>query len=246
MASKVVVTGHLGFIGSLLMKQIDAIGIDIKEGNDINLCDLPDADIVIHLAAQPGVINSMIDPVKTVHNNITGTVRLLHRYSKARFIFASSGGTIQESILSPYGMSKYCCEEFIKMMHDNYVILRFANIYGKGSRSVVDKFLNEETLTIYGDGKATRTYLYIDDLLRGIIQSLKWESGTYYFGTRQNYTVLDIAKATGKPYIFESYRKGELIHSHLENTTPDWKDTVNVIDYIKCFPLSSHQETKST
>ena len=231
MANKILVTGHLGFIGSYLMSKIEATGLDIKEGNDILTCDLPDADVVIHLAAQPGVIASINDPVKTVHNNITGTVRLLKRYPKAKFIFASTGGAIQEEILSPYGLSKYCCESFIKMMSDNYVILRFANVYGEGSRSVVDKFINED-ITIYGDGSATRTYVHIDDLIKGIVQSLDWEKGTYYFGTEQNYTVLDIAKATGKPYKFAPHRKGELVYSSLKNTTPNWCATKDVMDYI--------------
>jgi len=229
---RILITGHLGFIGSYLTKRLSATGLDIKEGNDILTCELPDADIVIHLAAQSGVISSMLDPVKTVHNNITGTVRLLERYPNAKFIFASSGGAIQEEILSPYGLSKYCDEMFIKMMHDNYVILRFANVYGQGSRSVVDKFINED-ITIYGDGSATRTYVYIDNLIRGIGQSLDWKKGVYYFGTEQNYTVLDLARATGKPYKFAPYRKGELLYSSLKNTTPNWHATRDVITYIK-------------
>jgi UDP-glucose 4-epimerase len=228
---KILVTGHRGFIGSYLMKEIEAKGLDKVEGNDILDCDLPDADVVIHLAAQPGVIKSMEDPVTTVHNNITGTVRLAEKYKDTKFIFASSGGTIQETIESPYGLSKYCGEEFVKMICNNYVILRFANIYGKGSRSVADKFLNED-ITIYGDGSATRTYLHIDDLIRGIIQSMDWNKGSYYLGSNQNYTVLEIAKAIGKPIKFRGWRKGELKYSRLENTTPNWEATTNLMDYV--------------
>jgi len=229
---RILVTGHMGFIGTELMDYLDATGLDIKEGNDIMTCDLPDADVVIHLAAQPGVIHSMKDPVRTVDQNITGTVRLLKRYKDAKFIFASSGGTIQDTILSPYGMSKYCAEEFVKMMSENYVILRFANIYGKGSRSVVDKFLNEP-MVIYGDGSATRTYLFIDDLIEGIIKSLEWDNGTYFFGSDQNYSVLEIAKAINKPYKFSGKRKGELDHASLKNTTPNWESKTDLMEYIE-------------
>ena len=232
--AKIVVTGHRGFIGSYLMKEINAVGLDKTEGNDILDCDLPDADIVIHLAAQPGVIKSMKDPVATVHNNITGTVRLAQKYKNAKFIFASTGGAIQDTILSPYGLSKECAERFVKMLFSDYVILRFANVYGKGSRSVADKFLNGD-ITIYGDGSATRNYVYIDDLVRGIIQSINWPKGTYCFGSDQNYTVLEIAEAVGKPIKFEDWRQGELKNSSLKNTTPDWKPTKDLMEYIKCY-----------
>jgi nucleoside-diphosphate-sugar epimerase len=193
---------------------------------------LPEADTVIHLAAQPGVINSMKDPVNTVNNNITGTVRLLQHYKNAKFIFASSGGTIQETIECPYGLSKFCGEEFVKMMHDNYVILRFANVYGKNSRSVIDKFLRDD-ITIYGDGSAMRTYVYIDDLVRGIIQSLNWDKGTYHFGSDQNHSVKEIADLIGKPIIYEDWREGELKNAILKNTTPNWTPKIDVVKYIR-------------
>jgi nucleoside-diphosphate-sugar epimerase len=229
---KILITGHRGFIGSYLIKKLDAIGIDLVEGNDILSCDLPEVDVVIHLAAQPGVVKSFEDPIETTRTNILGTVRLLKHYKNAKFIFASTGGAIQDEIPSPYGWSKYCAEGFVKLLHDNYVILRFANVYGKGSRSVADKFLKED-IVIYGDGSATRTYVHIDDLIRGIIMALDWPKGSYFFGSKQNYSVLDIAKATGKPYKFENWRKGELVHSSLKNTTIGWEPTIDVIDYIK-------------
>lgn len=228
---KILVTGHLGFIGSYLTRELDCDGIDLKAGTNILTCELPPADIVIHLAAQPGVINSMVDPTHTVNTNITGTVRLLKHYKDSKFIFASSGGTIQETIECPYGLSKKCGEDFVKLMHDNYVILRFANVYGKGSRSVIDKFLNND-ITIYGDGSAMRTYVYIDDLIRGIKQAIDWPKGTYYFGSNQDYSVKEIAEMIGKPITYQNWRQGELKHAKLKNTTPDWEPTVDVKEYI--------------
>lgn len=228
----ILVTGHRGFIGSYLMEKINATGLDIVEGNDILTCDLPDADVVIHLAARPGVVASMKEPLESAKTNILGTIRLAERYKDKKFIFASSGGTIQETIESPYGLSKFCAEEYIKLLCDDYVILRFANVYGKGSRSVVDKFLKED-ITIYGDGSATRTYVYIDDMVRGIIDAMSWPKGSYYFGSNQNYTVSQIAQAVGKPVRHESWRPGELRKSSLKNTTPNWYPTVDVLDYIK-------------
>lgn len=234
-----LITGHQGFVGSYLIKEdfgktSKIIGLDKKEGNDILNCNLPQADVVIHLAAQPGVVASMDDPWETYLNNVMGTVRLVERYKKARFIFASTGGAIQEEAAeSPYGLSKLACEQFIKLMHKDYVILRFSNIYGKGSRSVIDKFLNQQKLTIYGDGSATRTYCHISDLIRGIMDSLSWPKGEYYFGSGQTYTVKELAKATGKPVKHNGWRRGEFRYSSLMNTAIDWKPKIDALDYIR-------------
>lgn len=235
---KIVCTGHMGFIGSYLMPLLpkDTIGLDIKDGNDILTCDLPEADVVIHLAAEPGVVASVADPYTNARTNILGTIRLAERYKDARFIFASSGGTIQEAIESPYGLSKYTCEEYIKLLYNNYVILRFPNVYGKGSRSVVDKFLNEEELTIYGDGRTYRIYAYVEDVVDAILKSLDWPTNaTYKLGTDQRYSVLEIANAVNKPMTFEPPRKGEITHqnSQLRNETPNWRAKTDVMDWIE-------------
>lgn len=232
---KIVVSGHEGFIGGYLLHELkknEVIGLDIKSGNDILECYLPPADVVIHLAAEPGVVASVADPYSNARTNILGTIRLLRRYKDAKFIFASSGGTIQETIESPYGLSKKTCEEYIKLLHDNYVILRFPNVYGKGSRSVIDKFLNDD-ITIYGDGSAKRTYGYVKDVVGAIVMSLEWDKGLYKLGSDQNYSVLEIAKAIGTPITYAPRRKGELDFSRLENTTPDWDTTLGAMRYIK-------------
>lgn len=228
------ISGFQGFIGSYLTQHIDNfIGLDLKSGNDILNCTLPDADVVIHLAAEPGVIASMNDPYKNAETNILGTIRMAEKYKDSRFIFSSSGGTIQETIESPYGLSKYTCEEYIKLICNDYVILRFSNVYGNGSRSVVDKFLREDGNVIYGDGSATRTYCYVEDIVRAILASREWPSGTYKLGGMQNYSVKQIADAIGKPYSFSGKRKGELDHSSLPNTAIDWEPTIDLMDYIK-------------
>lgn len=213
----------------------DTIGLDIKDDNDILTCDLPDADTVIHLAAEPGVVASVANPYKNAETNILGTIRLAERYKNSRFIFASSGGTIQETIESPYGLSKYTCEEYIKLICNKFVILRFPNVYGKGSRSVVDKFLNEDELTIFGDGKTYRIYAHVSDIISAILLSLKWQTNqTYKLGTNQRYSVLEVAEKIGKPITYDPSRKGEIthIHSQLANFTPNWKPKVNLMEYI--------------
>ncbi len=234
---KVIVTGGSGFVGSYLLPKLkghEVINLDIKEGNDILKCDLPEADIVIHLAAEPGVIASMEDPYKNARTNILGTIKLAKHYQKAKFIFASSGGTIQETIESPYGLSKYTCEQYIKLLCKNYVILRFPNVYGKGSRSVVDKWLNSDQLIVYGNGYTCRIYAHISDVVRAIVQSIGWNQGIYKLGTDQRYSVIELARIIAKPIVFEPARTGEITHnrSQLSNTTPDWEAEVDLMEYI--------------
>lgn len=226
-----IITGDRGFIGKHLTKQIDGYGIDIKQGKDILNCDLPESDTIIHLAAQTSVVLSVNAPIADAKINIIGTIRLARKYKKARFIFASSGGAIQEKIESPYGLSKFCGEEYIKMICDDYIILRFPNIYGSGSNSVVDKFKND-TVNIYGDGTATRDYVHVNDLIRAIKMSLTWESGTYQLGSGKNVSVQQLAEATGKQILYKDKREGELQHSKVKNTAPDWKPEIDVLEYI--------------
>jgi len=225
----ILATGHKGFIGSYLDYDI---GLDIKEGNDILDCELPDADVIIHLAAISDVVESVKNPEETTRTNVLGTVRLAERYKDKRFIFASTGGAIQDEIISPYGLSKYCAEKFIKMICKDWVILRFSNVFGKGGHSAAERFIKEDPITIYGNGSQTRSWIYIEDLVRGIKDSLNWPKGLYKFGG-YNCTIKEMAEATGKEVIYEKWRKGELKVSNVKNTAPNWENKINIIDYLK-------------
>jgi nucleoside-diphosphate-sugar epimerase len=228
---KILITGYRGFIGSHLTRELDYIGIDLKDGGDLLTCDLPDADVVIHLAAQADVMSSVRDPLRDAIQNILITIRLLKRYQNSKIIFASSGGAIQETVESPYGLSKLTCENYIKMLHKNAVILRFPNIFGPGEHGVVGKFL-EGNIRIYGDGSAIRDYVYVGDLVKAIKSSIEWEPGTYSLGSEKPYTVLQLAEATGKEIGFLPAREGELHTSIVPNTAP-WRPIVDVLDYIR-------------
>ena len=231
-AMMTLITGHMGFIGNELGKQLSHIGLDLKEKNNILLCDLPPAKTIIHLAAQSRVLPSIEDPVYDAETNIVGTIRLAKQYRKARFIFASSEGAIQKKITSPYGLSKSCAEEYIKLLHDDYVILRFPNVYGRPwSGSVIDKFINGPVV-INGDGTATRDYVHVDDVVRAIKMAVDWPTGTYHLGSEIYYGVLELAKATGQPYTFGPTIEGEQQHTETKNTPPNWQPEIDVIDYI--------------
>jgi UDP-glucose 4-epimerase len=151
------------------------------------------ADVIVHLAANTGVGPSLEDPRGDCFANVVGTLNYLdgaRSNAGKRFVFASSGAPIGECKppiheelpahpVSPYGASKLAGEGYCSAYNNSFgietVALRFGNVYGPGSghkNSVVAKFIKQamagEPLEIYGDGKQTRDFIYIDDLVRAI------------------------------------------------------------------------------
>ncbi len=158
---RVLVTGHLGFVGSHLCGDLKALGheilgIDLKEGNDLLSAPLPNADRVFHLAAQTNAQSN--DAFADATINVTGTVRVLEKY-KDKVVLASS--SMVNYPVSPYALSKRACEEYAKLY--GAAVVRFCNLYGLGGHSVVDKFREAEVLKIYGDGSQYRTYAHVSD-----------------------------------------------------------------------------------
>lgn len=222
----ILVTGHKGFIGSRLFKKLDAIGIDVRDGMNLLTCELPDADIIYHLAAQSSVESSWHDPLHDL-DNIRITARLAHRYPQAKIIYANSCASIGAD--SPYGFSKRASGEYLEKFHGNTVNCIFPNIFGEGSRSVVDIFKGKSEVTIYGDGTHTRDYVHVDDIVEGLLKAQNWPSGTFYMGSGTTYSVNDLAE--GKQKIYAQGRK-EADHVQVPNTTPDWSPQINVLEYI--------------
>jgi UDP-glucose 4-epimerase len=158
-------------------------------------------DLVIHLAAQTGVIPSIRDPRNDARINIEGTLNLLSASVDSgveNFIFASSAAPLGEQVppldenkiprpLSPYGASKAAAEAYCSAFSASYglgtVALRFSNLYGPYSfhkGSVIAAFMKEmkqgRTLTVYGDGEQTRDFLYTRDLSDAVLRILNCDS----------------------------------------------------------------------
>ena len=225
---QILTTGNLGFIGSRLFKKIGGVGIDIKKGHNLITCDLPkDIDVIYHLAAQSSVEASWHDPVHDM-DNLRMTARLVKEYPNAKIIYTASSAT---PTTSPYGFSKWASAEYIKNFHKNYVICTLPNVYGeKGGKSVVDIFKDKDEVIIYGDGKQTRSYIHVDDIVEALILSKDWEVGEYYLGDGKATTVNDLVR-DGQMIAAMPERK-EAKEAVLNNTTPNWKPKINVIDYL--------------
>jgi len=224
----VIITGYKGFIGSRLAKFFpDFIGIDLKDGMNLLTCELPkEVDIIYHLAAQSSVESSWNDPLHDL-DNIRMTARLVHAYPKTKIIYANSSAAMDQS--SPYGFSKWASGEYLKKFHNNYVSCVFPNIYGQGSRSVVDIFKGKERVTVFGDGLQTRDYVHVDDIVEGLVKAKDWKVGEYYMGSGKSMNVLELA---GKRQIDFAPARKEAREVVVPNTTPDWEPKIKVLDYI--------------
>ena len=153
-------------------------------------------DVVVHLAANTGVIPSVENPLADMETNVAGTLNMLEaaRQNRVqRFIFASSGAPLGECTppiheelaphpASPYGASKLSGEGYCSAYHRSYglatIALRFGNVYGPPSShkgSVVAKFIrqaiNGQVCQIFGDGGQTRDFIFVDDLVEATIRA---------------------------------------------------------------------------
>ena len=217
------ITGGAGFIGSWLSSSLledghhVAIFDDFTNSSQKNLSlmkqkglkliigditnsvellqSLTNYDVVIHLAAQIDVVDSIKNPEKTFSINVQGTKNLLDACIKNKvqnIIVASSAAVyghpkklpIDETFIphsiSPYGESKIKTEELVReycLKYDlNGISLRFFNIYGKGQTKayagVITKFIenvnNNFPLKIFGDGTFTRDFIHISDIVQSI------------------------------------------------------------------------------
>lgn len=165
-----------------------------------------DVDVMIHLAAISNVTQSISQPDITKKINVDGTANVLQCCVKnkiKKIIFASSAavyGDCKDIIteetktnpLSPYGKSKLEAEKLIinqcKENKINYIIFRMFNVYGKGQNKdyagVISKFFENITqdkeIIIYGDGKQTRDFVSINDIVQAFDCAIKSNSNGVY------------------------------------------------------------------
>ena len=223
---RILITGSRGAIGKKLKAKLpEAIEIDRQLGFDLLTCDLPEVDIIYHLAAQTSVESSWHDPLFDSYN-YNMIVRLVQHYPGAKIIYAQSGASMEAS--SPYGFSKKVAGDYLKKFHSNWVSCVFPNVFGTG-RSVVDYFKGKKEVIIYGTGENIRDYVHADDIVEGLLKAKDWPSGEYFMGSGVGTSVLELAE--GKVVNFQPARR-EQKESILENTTPNWKPFINVKAYL--------------
>ena len=214
---KVLVTGGSGLIGSTIVRRLLDIGhdvgvFDIKKTKHQD-CDYFDGDItdpditknvvkgydvVIHLAATLGVINTETNPVRTLDTNMGGTKNVLEGckvHGVKKIIFSSSSEVYGEPTKIPineidkpipittYGVAKFAAEEYIKAYSRNfdlgYTIFRLFNVYGDEQAvdwvipEFVSKAIQDQDIIIHGDGSQTRCFCHVSDIANAFTLALE-------------------------------------------------------------------------
>jgi UDP-glucose 4-epimerase len=188
--------------------------LDVQDGSgvaDVFRRERP--EVLCHHAAQMDVRRSVADPVFDARVNLIGLLNLLEhgrQQGLKRVLLASTGGAIygEQDVfpapethklepVSPYGVAKLASERYLFFYSVSYgisyVALRYANVYGPrqnphGEAGVVaiftEKLLRGEQPTINGDGKQSRDYVYVGDLVRANLAALQSDfTGAVNFGT---------------------------------------------------------------
>lgn len=170
---------------------------------DVALADFEDifkensVDYVIHLAALPSVADSIKMPLVDCHDNYQATVNvctIAKKYGVKKIVFSSTAAVYANpqylpvdekhptSYLSPYAITKNASENFIKYCGIDYIIFRYANVYGVdqdafGEAGVVAKFFDlmsqGKPVQIHGNGKQYRDFIYVEDVAKANVLALK-------------------------------------------------------------------------
>ena len=239
---------------------VELVEMDVRDAELPALVAGRGFDVVNHHAAQIDVRRSVEDPRFDASVNVDGLLNLLEAAVAAdveRMVFASSGGVVYgepEAVpapeehpkrpASPYGVTKLAAEHYLhcyRHLHGLEVVsLRYANVYGPrqdphGEAGVVAIFggrlLEDEPLTIFGDGTQTRDYVFAGDVARANLWLTDAELATapsgpddlaYNVGTGRETSVDELAdlmeRVTGaRPdREYASARPGELARSALD------------------------------
>jgi UDP-glucose 4-epimerase len=204
---------------------------------------------IYHLAAQASVVVSVENPGRDCEVNVKGTLNVLEAAGRvgAPVAFTSTGGALygdeapmptsedtMPAPLSPYGASKWAAEAYVKTWSRSsgipHAVCRLGNVYGPrqsphGEAGVVAIFSHHlyagQTPKLFGYGKPTRDYVYVEDVVRGLLAATG-KRGTYNIATAVETDVLtvwnELREAAGsdiEPELAE-LRPGELQHSRLD------------------------------
>ena len=232
---RVLVTGGAGFVGSNLVWYLAERGYEVRALDNLSAGSRPPwwgrrspvqvrqgdvedgtavrramagVDAVVHLAARPGVMDSVTRPDLDFRANVLGTFTVFDAARRAKashLVFASSGAVLAGSrpplkedmapaVLSPYGASKLYGEGLMGACGAyglTGISLRFANVYGphslhKGSvvSSFIKRIIEGRPIVIYGNGRQTRDFLYVGDVCTAIERAIAApRGGTYHLGT---------------------------------------------------------------
>ena len=198
---RILLTGHLGFIGSGLLRRLKNAGhtvhgVDIKQGPQFDLLhytDWPKVDLVIHLAGKSGVRESLKDPAGYWFNNIEASRRLFDHYADTRILYASSSSAYEPD-LNPYAASKYVLEELASRYPDT-LGMRFHTVYSENCPRANMFFRKLRNGTLEYTTRHYRDFVHLQDVLDAIeiLIDSPDVNGTIDIGTGNPIRIQDLA-----------------------------------------------------
>ncbi|WP_214480831.1 NAD-dependent epimerase/dehydratase family protein [Bacillus sp. SM2101] len=255
---EVVVVDNLssGRLDNIPSNKVELFVCDVTSAEFHEVVQKAKPDYIIHQAAHVSVVNSTVNMMHDAEVNIKGSLNVIEaakRFKVQKIIFASSAAVYGETQYlpidiyhptkpqSPYGLSKWTTEEYLKMASKYYgvkfSILRYSNVYGPrqnylGEGGVVAIFANQmsnhEEINIYGDGEQTRDFIYVKDVAAANIRALKNGDGlvlnvsstmpvTINHLFKKMTALLDYKQEVS----YQNSRKGELANSVLCNKSTE-------------------------
>jgi UDP-glucose 4-epimerase len=248
--------------------------LDIQDSKLETIFQKERPDYVNHQAAQVNVRRSVADPVFDARVNILGSINVFQncvKYKVKKVVFASSGGAIygEQDLfpapeshplqpVSPYGITKLVAERYLyyykKVFDLDYTCLRYANVYGPrqdpfGEAGVVAVFaqtiLNGEQPVVNGDGEQTRDFVYVSDVARANLLSMKINipENVFNIGTGKEISInnifqdlITIMNSTIKEKHGDT-KLGEQRRSCLDSTMAsrilNWKPEISIMDGLR-------------
>lgn len=220
---RVLVSGADGFIGSHLVDALKKLGAQVKtlQGDILSTGPQKGFDVVFHLAALTDMKAALAAPQETFEVNVLGTLKLLEASADTgKFVYISTLGVYGEPKhvpidedhpkhpIEPYAASKLAgeaaVEGFCRSHKVPYVIVRSFNVYGKGQRPdfVVPRLIDEvsnKSEVVVRNPKSTRDFIYIDDLVEGLIAAaLNGKDDVYNLGTGKETSIEKLAKTIAR------------------------------------------------
>lgn len=254
--------------------RIELVEADIAESEAV-LRACQEVDIVLHQAALPSVARSVLDPASTHRANATGTLNLLEAARKCgvkRVVFAASSSAYGETPTlpkeegmtplpqSPYAASKLAGEHYLSSYSHCYgletISLRYFNVFGPRQdpaaeyAAVIPRFvtaaLRGQSPVVYGDGRQTRDFCYIDNVVQANLlacDALRTQGEVVNIACDQEIDLLGVldllANLCGHPISprFEPPRPGDIRRSRASieraRTLLGYKPTVEFAEGLK-------------
>ena len=239
-------TGNKEFVHS----KAQFVELDIRDPKLYSVLEEFRPDYIFHEAAQTEVSTSMSDPMLDCDINLMGLINLLNAAVKLdvkKFLMPSSAAVygnldtlpLNENMIgnpsSFYGLTKLTTEHYLRIYHEAfglpYVCYRYSNVFGPrqgngGEGGVISIFakaiVQDSPIIIYGDGKQTRDFIYVDDVVEANILGMQHQViGIYNVSTgissSVNLLVDEFRNISGKDIevVYDKPRLGDIRDSVL-------------------------------